>query len=107
MEPSELTAASFASYPTQARAFAVERLAVLQKLPMVLAPLILREVIVYDARFPAERRSLDDQMIYLASLSSTERNHLLAGFAALTISAELKTFDWVHRPQQFSETLTA
>jgi hypothetical protein len=107
MQPSELTKASFASYPPLAQAFAVEHLAVLQQLPMVLAPLVLREVIAYDVRFPAERRTLDDQMIYLASLAGAERSRLLAGFASLTISKELNTTDWVHRPQQFSEALTA
>jgi hypothetical protein len=107
MQPSELTKASFAAYPSQAQAFAIAHLALLQTLPAVFVPLLLREVIAYDVRFPAERRTLDDQFAYLESLSRAERDHLLAGFAAISISQELSTADWLHHPQQFSETLTA
>ena len=107
MQPSELTKASFAAYPSQAQAFAIAHLALLQTLPAVFVPLLLREVIAYDVRFPAERRTLDDQFAYLESLSRAERDHLLAGFAAISISQELSSADWLHHPQQFSETLTA
>ncbi len=107
MQPSELTSKSFASYPPQAQAFAIAHLVLLQKLPMIFVPLLLREMIAYDVRFPAEKKILDDQFAYLASLSDDERSHLLAGFAALQTSSELNRFDWARQPQQFSEALTA
>lgn len=107
MQPSALTKASFASYPPQAQSIAIEHLALLQQLPVVFASLFLREVIVYDVRFPAERRSIDDQFAYLGEISPGERNRLLAGFAALLLSPELQAADWVRDPQRFSEMLTA
>lgn len=107
MQPGELTSKSFAAYPPEAQIFAIAHLALLQKFPMIFAPLLLREMIAYDVRFPAERKILDDQFAYLASLSDNERNHLLAGFAALQTSSKLNSFDWVRQPQQFSEALTA
>jgi hypothetical protein len=107
MQPSELTAASFASYQAKARAFAVTNLTVLQQLPLALVPLLLREVIAYDVRFPAEQRMLDDQFAYLASLSRKERDVLLHGFVSIKVTEKLADMDWVHQPQQFSEALTA
>jgi hypothetical protein len=107
MQPTELTKASFAVYPPQAQAFAVAHLALLQQLPLTFVPLLLREIITYDVRFPAERRTLDDQFVYLESLSRAEREHLLAGFAAISVSPELSATDWVQHPQQFSEAFTA
>jgi hypothetical protein len=107
MQPSELAKASFASYPPQARSIAVEHLAVLQQLPVVFVSLFLREIIAYDVRFPAERRTIDDQFAYLTDLPSSDRARLFTGFANLTLSTELNAADWVHDPQRFSETLTA
>jgi len=107
MQPSELTAASFTLYPPKARAFAVANVAVLQQLPLALVPLLLREVIAYDVRFPAEQRMLDDQFAYLRSRSRDERDRLLRGFVSISVPEKLAAMDWVHQPQQFSEALTA
>ena len=107
MQPRELTAASFVSYPTKGRAVAVEHLALLQNLPLSLLPLLLREVIAYDVRFPAEQRMLDDQFAYLASLPAEQRENLLHGFVAIEVTETLAAIDWVRQPRAFSEALTA
>jgi hypothetical protein len=54
----QLTAASFAAYPPEARQLAVKQIALLQRLPLAFLPLLLRELIVYDWKFPAERADL-------------------------------------------------
>ena len=40
---------------------ATEQLGLLQRLPLAFVPLLLRELIVYDWKFPTERRDLDGQ----------------------------------------------
>jgi hypothetical protein len=107
MQPNELTAASFASYSPKAREFAVRNLDLLQQLPLTLVPLLLREVIAYDVRFPAEQRMLNDQFAYLRALSKGEREYLLRKFVSITVTEKLASMDWVRQPQPFSEALTA
>lgn len=107
MQPNELTASNFASYAPGARAFAIAHLKLFQQLPLSLAPLLLREVIAYDVRFPAEQRILRDQFAYLDSLSPQERNSLLQGFLAIRVTEKLAAMDWVRQPQSFSEAWTA
>ncbi len=107
MQPASLRAESFASYPPQARALALAHLGLLRQLPLVFAPLLLREWIGYDWRLPAERQRLDRQILALEHMSSTERTDLLAGFRAIPLNAELQSQDWVLEPAHFMETLTA
>ena len=107
MQPRELTAASFASYPPQARALAVAHLDLLRELPLVFAPLLLREWIGYDWRLPAERRLLDRQIAVLAGMSAAQRTELFADFRAMSLSPELQRYDWVTDPGGFMEALTA
>ena len=45
------------------------RIALLRKLPLAFVPLLLRELIVYDWKFPAERKDLDRQFAWLSRLS--------------------------------------
>jgi hypothetical protein len=52
--PAELRSESFVRYPPQARSFAVANLPVLQRMPLILIALILRQAIQYDWCFPAE-----------------------------------------------------
>jgi len=58
MLPSELTAGSFAGYPPEAQRLAIQQLALLRRLPLAFLPLLLRELIVYDWKFPLERADL-------------------------------------------------
>lgn len=107
MRPEELSAASFSNYPTQARAVAAENLAVLQRIPMALLPLILRQLIDYDWLFPPEQRTLTGQLKWTGALAPADFDKLMAPFAAISLPAELIGSDWVNQPKHFSEQLTA
>jgi len=106
MLPSELNASHFAGYPPQARQLAAGHVALLRELPLAFLPLLLREIIVYDWKFPPERNELDHQLAYLESRSPVDRRQLLAGFEKLRLTPVLESFDWVNEPGQFSEQLT-
>jgi hypothetical protein len=107
MLPSELQPGQFSAYPPEARELAAAHLALLQKLPTVFVALLLREVIAYDWKFPAERQDLDRQLTYLASLSPEQLKVVLAGFEQVRLSDELERFDWVSSPERYSQRLTA
>src|SRR5689334_19438492 len=107
MLPNQLAAESFAGYPAEARKVAVSQVALLRGLPLAFVPLLLRELIGYDWKFPAERRELDRQFAYLRSLSSAQLAKAMAGFSRLRLSAELEKSDWVNSPATFTEQLTA
>ena len=107
MLPRELKAEQFSSYPPQAKALAVENLAVLRELPLSFIPSLLREVIEFDYKFPAERNAIERELANLVHLSSTERSEWMQGFSSITISAKLEHFDWVNFPAQFVEQLSA
>ena len=107
MLPAELKATSFVGYPPEARALAVEHLALLRELPLILAPILLRELISYDWKLPAERCELDKQLAFLSELSDAQRADALRGFLSLPMKAELAAVDWVNNPPAFMEQLTA
>ncbi len=107
MLPRDLTADSFRAYPPRARAIAALQVALLRDLPIGFLPLLLRELISYDWKFPAERAELDRQFAYLSSRAVDARAQLMTAFAGLRISPELEHADWVNTPAQFSEQLTA
>ena len=107
MTPDQLTAASFSTYPPKARQFAIDHLALLRQLPVSVAPAFLREIIVFDWRFPAERRTFERQCAWLESLPPDQRARLLAPFQQISIPPALAAKDWVRTPQPFLEQLTA
>jgi hypothetical protein len=107
MTPSNLQVGSFAVYPPQARALATEHLNAIKRLPLILLAALLRQVIQYDWSFPAERGQLVRQLNLLSQLDSASFGSLVAPFAAIPLSSELSKFDYLNRPQQFSEKLTA
>lgn len=107
MLPSQLTADSFSGYPPQGRAVAVEHLAVLQKLPVAFAAVLLQQVIAYDWLFPAERRTIGDQFAWLQSLSPADFRRLPGAFALPNLEQDLADRDWVQHPREFTEALTA
>jgi hypothetical protein len=107
MLPTQLKAAQFSAYPPQARELATRHLALLRLLPVSFVPLLLREVIAYDWKFPAERRDLDRQFAYLSAQSPDQLRQTMAPFAQLRTSAELDQANWVDEPARFSEQLTA
>ncbi|MGH9613573.1 MAG: hypothetical protein ACRD4P_10880, partial [Bryobacteraceae bacterium] len=77
------------------------------QLPIGFLPLLLREVIAYDWKFPIERKDLDRQLAYLDSLSPEQRRQLMSAFAQLRLPAELERVDWINLPGEFSEKFTA
>jgi hypothetical protein len=105
--PSQLTSDSFATYPAQAREVATGHLDRLQSLPLSFVPLLLRELIGYDYKFPMERRDLDRQFRYLASLNPDQFQKSVTAFNKLRLTAELEKTDWVNNPAVFTEQLTA
>ncbi len=107
MSPADLAAAHFAGYPPQAGHLAIEHLELLRRLPLAFVPLLLREVIAYDWKFPAERRELDNQFLYLGELDAGRFQQVLQPFAKLQLSSTLERANWVNEPALFSEQLTA
>ncbi len=107
MLPDRLTPADFAGYPSQARQLAIREIALLRTLPLAFLPLLLRELIVYDWKFPAERADLDRQFAYLGSLGAGPFRAAMSAFTQLKLTHELEQTDWVNSPAVFSEQLSA
>jgi hypothetical protein len=107
MQPSDLKANHFSSYPTEARQLAVNNLILFRRLPEIMLSILLQEVIEYDWKFPAERKELERQLAYLNSLALDALESLVAGFARLRLSPSLEKDDWVKSPGEFVERLTA
>jgi hypothetical protein len=107
MQPSDLQADSFKSYPPEARKLAVDNLAALRQLPLSFLPGMLREIIEYDYKFPAERRSLDKEIANLRSLAREQLPQWFQAFAQIKLSQNLERFDWVNSPAQFVEQLSS
>jgi len=107
MLPGQLAASSFGAYPEEARRIATSNLELLRKLPLGFLPLLLRELIVYDWKFPAERNEIDGQLTYLKSLGAADLGKAMAPFSQLRLTAALEKLDWVNAPAIFAEQLTA
>ncbi len=107
MLPTQLTADRFSTYPPQAKRVATEQLGLLQRLPLAFVPLLLRELVAYDWKFPIERRDLDGQFQWLSSLTPGQFRTTMTPFAQLRLSSEIESTDWVNSPAAFSEQLTA
>jgi hypothetical protein len=103
----QVQAEQFQSYPPQAKQIATSHIALLQQLPLAFLPLLLREVIVYDWKFPAERDEIDRQFRYLESLTTVQLSSGMSSFAKLNLSPELESMDWIGAPSRFSEKLSA
>ena len=107
MLPRDLKPEHFAGYPPEARKVVSNYLARLRQLPLSFVPGLLRELVDYDFKFPAERRARDRELEQLNSLSSGQMQEWFQGFAEIRLSAQLQAFDWVKAPAQFIEQLSA
>lgn len=107
MLPSELTSEKFTGYPPEACRIVTDHLRTLQQLPISFLPGLLRELIGFDYKFPAERRAHEGELQYLSSLSDSQLKELFQAFARIRLSAQLEGFDWVKLPAQFMERLSA
>jgi hypothetical protein len=103
----DLKPEQFASYPPDARKLVTNSLSTLQQLPLSFVPGLLRELIDYDCKFPAERRAHERELAHLNSLSNEDIKEWFAGFAAIKLSPQLEGFDWIKSPTQFVEKLSA
>lgn len=107
MTPEQLRAEDFAGYPTAGRAFAVQSLDLLRRLPIAICPSFLQQMQTFDTSFPAERDSLRRQRDGLAALPPEKLATLIAPLARLALPAELRKSDWVRSPAAFIPELTA
>ncbi|MGA9979784.1 MAG: hypothetical protein WBQ08_14270 [Candidatus Sulfotelmatobacter sp.] len=107
MLPSDLKPEQFAGYPPEARKLATNYLGTLQQLPLSFVPSLLRELIDYDFKFPAERKAREKELANLGSLSAGQVKQLFQAFAQIHLSPELEQFDWAKSPVQFVERLSA
>ncbi len=107
MLPRDLKVEQFASYPPRARALVVAHLDALRQLPLSFLPSLLREVIDYDYKFPAERVAIDRELANLSSLSPAQMTDWFHAFAQFSLSPKLENFDWINQPAQFVEQLSA
>ena len=107
MLPADLKPEQFDAYPPEARKLAVEYLGTFQRLPLSFLPNLLREVIEYDFKFPAERKTLEKELASLHSLSVEETKGWFSSFSEIQVSSKLEQMDWVNSPAQFVEQLSA
>jgi hypothetical protein len=76
-------------------------------LPLSFLPGMLRELIDYDFKFPAERTAREKELTYLGSVSANQLKEWFLEFAQIQLSAQLEDFDWAKAPAQFVERLSA
>lgn len=107
MQPSNLKAEDFSKYPPQARKLAIAHLDVMRQLPLSFLPNLLREVIDYDYKFPAEREAIERELGVIGSLSQSQRDDWFHAFGQITLSAALEGVDWVNEPSRFGEQESA
>ena len=86
MTSRNLQVESFAPYPPQARALAVEHVDAMKRMPLLLAAAILRQVIQFDWSFPAERQQLVRQLDLLSHMDAASFDSLVSPFASIPLS---------------------
>jgi len=107
MLPRDLKPEHFTNYPPEARKLITNYLDTLQMLPLIYVANLLREIIEYDYKFPAERRELEKELANAHALTHEQQREWFQGFAAITLSPELEQTDWADHPAQFVEQLSA
>lgn len=107
MLPRDLKPEMFSGYPPEAKKLVTEYIATLRRLPLSFVPSLLREVVDYDFRFPAERKALEKELANLRSLSESQVKEWFEGFAKIELSSHLERSDWVNAPGQFVEQLSS
>jgi hypothetical protein len=107
MLPRDLKPENFAAYPPEARKLVTNYLGTLQMLPLSFVPGLLRELIDFDFRFPAERTAHERELAKVSSLSNDQRKEWFHEFDEIKLSPQLEAFDWVKNPAQFVEQLSA
>jgi hypothetical protein len=107
MLPSDLKPEQFAVYPPKAGKLAVAHLSTLQQLPLSFVPSLLREIIDYDFKFPAERTAIDQELVTLGSLTPAQLKDWFQAFSQLSLSPKFEKLDWINQPALFVEQLSS
>src|SRR4051794_38607434 len=107
MLPRDLKPEKFASYPPEARKFVINYVGTLQQLPLSFVPGLLRELVNYDFKFPAERRAYERELQYLSTLPAGQLKQLFEAFAQVRLTTQMEDFELVRSPAQFVERLSA
>jgi len=107
MLPRDLKPELFSAYPPEARKLVTSSIGALQRLPLSFVPSLLREVVDYDFRFPAERKAMENELANLGSLSAEQTQDWFQAFAQIHLSSQLEQIDWVNEPAQFVEQLSS
>lgn len=107
MLPQDLQPDDFRSYPPLARHLAVAHVEALRQLPLSFLPGLLRQLIEYDYKFPAEQRAIDKELANLSALSSTQIKEWFNGFFQVSLSSRLEHLDWINSPALFLEQESA
>jgi hypothetical protein len=107
MLPRDLKPELFKDYPPEARQLVTEYVTTLQRLPLSFLPSLLREVIEYDFRFPAERKAVEKELANLSSLTADQAKVWFEDFTKIQLTSSLEGVDWVNLPAQFVEQLSA
>jgi hypothetical protein len=107
MLPRELKLDQFAGYPPGARKLIADYLGTLQRLPLSFVPSLLRELIDFDFKFPAEREARERELANLRSLGPGQLQEWFQEFSEVRLSSQLETSDWVRAPARFVEQLSA
>jgi hypothetical protein len=107
MLPSDLKPEQFNGYSPEARKLVSGYVSALRRLPLSFLPSLLREVIEYDFKFPAERRALEKELANLDSLSPEQLKDWVQGFTQIRLSSQLEHSDWINAPGQFVEQLSS
>ncbi len=98
---------TYEAYPPEARKVIALHSALLERLPVVLAASLLRELRGYDWQFPYERRELDAQLAFLAQPPSERTKGMLQQFTALPLPAGPQQNALTVDPGLFLEEFTA
>jgi len=107
MLPRDLKPELFSAYPPEARKLVTSSIGALQRLPLSFVPSLLREVVDYDFRFPAERKAMENELANLGSISAEQTQDWFQAFAQIHLSSQLEQIDWVNEPAQFVEQLSS
>jgi len=107
MLPRDLKPEHFAGYPAEARKLVTNYLGTLQQLPLSFLSGLLRELIDYDYKFPAERKAREKELANLSALSAVHLKAQVQAFTEIRLSPQLEAFDWVKAPAQFVEQLSS
>jgi hypothetical protein len=97
-----LTAANFASYPTQGRELARSHIAALRQIPVALLPVFLVDLKAYDWKFPVEQREIVKRIEFAGANPLS-----LADFKSIQVEAALDNPERVIDPQRFLADMTA